>query len=121
MIGKYDVSNTEKEILEYLWQKGTTVKTGELLEAFNANGKGWKPQTLNTLLLRLNEIGLVKRERGAVSAAYTQQEYERMVAKDILETAYSGKLSNFVAALTGGGSIEQEEYEELKQMLDELK
>lgn len=121
MNSKYDISNTEREILEYLWYKGTTVKTGELLEAFNEKGKNWKPQTLNTLLLRLNEIGLVNRERGAVSAAYTKSEYDRIVAKDILETAYSGKLSNFVTALIESGKIEQEEYDELKQMLEQMK
>ena len=119
MVGRYDLSNTEREILEYLWESNNTVRSRELLEVFNAKGKNWKPQTLNTILFRLNEIGLVVRERGMVSAAYTEQEYDCMVAKDILETSYEGKLSNFVAALTGGATISNEVYEELRKLIDD--
>lgn len=119
MVGRYDVSNTEREILEYLWENNDTVRSRDLLEVFNEKGKKWKPQTLNTMLFRLNEMGLVIRERGTVRAAYTKQEYDSMVANDILETSYAGKLSNFVAALTGGATISDEVYEELKKLIED--
>ena len=35
-MGKYDVSNTERQIMEYLWDRNTTVQTGELLSEFNS-------------------------------------------------------------------------------------
>lgn len=119
MIGRYDMSNTERQVLEYLWESNDIVKNRDLLEVFTSKGKKWKPQTLNTILFRLNEIGLVIRERGTVRAAYTKQEYDAMVANDILEMSYDGKLSNFVAALTGGATISDEVYEELRKLIDE--
>lgn len=119
MIGRYDMSNTERQVLEYLWESNDTVKNRDLLEVFTSKGKKWKPQTLNTILFRLNEIGLVIRERGTVKAAYTKQEYDAMVANDILEMSYDGKLSNFVAALTGSATISDEVYEELRKLIDE--
>ena len=117
-MGKYDVSNTERQIMEYLWDRNTTVQTGELLSEFNSRGKNWKAQTLNTLLIRLAEMGLIQRQRGKVTPAYSRQEYNRRVATDILERSYQGKLKNFIAALTGGSHIDDALYAELKEMIE---
>lgn len=117
IMGKYDLSATERLIMEYLWEYNGTVKIAHLLDAFAAKGKNWKPQTLNTLLFRLNEMGLVVRVRGTVRAAYTKAEYDALVAKDILDFSYGGRLRNFVEALSGGAGITDEVYKELKELI----
>ena len=118
-MGKYDLSNTERQTMEFLWDRNTTVQTGELLAEFNSRGKNWKAQTLNTLLIRLAEIGIIQRQRGKITPSYSRQEYERRVATDILDRSYQGKLRNFVAALTGGAKIDDALYTELKEIIEQ--
>lgn len=118
-MGKYDLSKTEKQIMDFLWERNITLRTGEILSEFNARGKNWKAQTLNTLLIRLSEIGLIERQRGKVTPTFSLQEYNRLVAQDILNRNYQGKLKNFVVALTGGTQISDELYAELKEIIDE--
>ena len=52
----FDVSGSEREILEYLWENPQGMKSRDMLEYFNTNkDKDWKKQTLNTFLLRLKD------------------------------------------------------------------
>ena len=53
---KYELSRTEEQIMDFLWTNNRPVKTGEIMDYFTENkGKEWKRQTLNTLLIRLEE------------------------------------------------------------------
>ena len=66
---KYELSRTEEQIMDFLWTNNRPVKTGEIMDYFTENkGKEWKRQTLNTLLIRLEEKGVIVRRRGIVEA-----------------------------------------------------
>lgn len=65
----YHLSKTESEIMEKLWTKEGAIKQTQLLDMFNEEGKEWGRQTLNTLLIRLEGRGFVKREKRMVVAA----------------------------------------------------
>lgn len=117
---RYNLAATEREIMEVLWEKGTYVLTRDLLDIFNKRGKNWKRQTLNTLVARLDEKGLVHRRRAEVIAAYTAPEFLQLQTKDILDTMYQGKFSNFCVALTGRTALEDSEVTALSRLIDEL-
>lgn len=119
-----DISETELEIMQYLWKQKEPVLTVDLLAYFNKErGKGWKLQTLATFLVRLTDKGFLKSEakgRGtAHQPALTYEEYNQSKAKNILEAMYNGSIKNFFAALYGNTKLSQEEIAELKQWLSE--
>lgn len=119
----FDVSETEREILEYLWENPQGVLSREMLEYFNeVKKKEWKKQTLNTFLLRLAEKGLIEGKAQGVKkiyqAVYDAKEYEAKKAESILENNYGGSVRNFVMALTGGEKIDKAMANELRKMLE---
>lgn len=117
----YELSRTEQEIMELLWANNRPMKTCEIMDYFTDMGKGWKRQTLNTLLLRLEEKGVVKRRRGIVEAAYSRDEMTTIECKDIVNSRFGNKLSNFVTAFTGGECLNKEEADELIELINHLK
>lgn len=117
---RYDLSNTEREIMNILWtrepeQAGMAPK--EIMEIFSERGRNWKRQTLNTFFTRLEEKGLIYRERGTVAACCSKREYESLYCHEILEQNYGGKLSNFLCAFSGTEGITEEEAEDLLKMI----
>lgn len=80
----YHLSKTEMEIMEKLWAQEEPVRQVTLLAMFNEEGRGWGRQTLNTLLIRLENRGFVRREQRHVSAIYSKRDFGKQI---ILEAA----------------------------------
>ncbi len=119
-----EVSATEMEIMKYLWKQEMPVATVDMLAYFNnEHNKGWKLQTLSTFLSRLADKGLLisdNKGRGTVHyPSVSQEAYNRLKAKSVLEVMYEGSIKNFFAALYGDKKLTNEEVEELKQWLSE--
>ena len=116
----YKITEAEQEIMEVLWESSEPVLTRELLDRMNAGKRNWKRQTLNTLLFRLEEKGIVSRKRAYVQAALSREELKQKQTQEILNDFYGGKLRNFCAALIGSTRIKEEEAEKLNALIDEL-
>lgn len=119
MRNSYKLADAEQEVMQALWETGL-ISTSDLLEVMNRRGKKWKRQTLNTLLARLEEKGVVSRERAFVEAKISEKELVQRQTKEILDHFYGGKLKNFFAALVGDASIDDEDVESLNALIDEL-
>lgn len=117
---KYCLSETEQEIMEVLWECKGTVKTRELFELFNKRGKNWKRQTLNTFLFRLEEMGLISRERSVVHVIGTKADYEQQKSREILDQMYDGDMGKFCMALSGKQEISSEDREELDRLIKKV-
>ena len=112
------LSKTEYRIMEYFWSTGGKYTFGELMKYFNEEeDKNWKKQTLNTFLSRLIDKGLLERKKEETKAYYgaalTKAEFKQRKAKAILEECYEGKISHFIAALTGNNAITKVDGKEL--------
>lgn len=118
MTFKYILSETELEIMEVLWEKKEFCKTHDLLDYFNERGKNWKRQTLNTFFIRLEELGLVIRDRSVVKASGTKADYLRLQSKEILDGLYGGDMGVFCAALIGKTTITEEDRNSLLAMIE---
>ena len=118
MKGLYDVTQAEKEVMEKLWDQEEAIKQSQLLALFEADGKEWKRQTLNTFLSRLEDKGLVTREHRMVKAVFSRDEYNYMQMKAAVDSMYEGRLSNFVAAFAKKSAINKNEAEELIKILE---
>lgn len=70
----HKITGAEREVMEVLWRYSEPVQTKELLEQMKEKGRNWKRQTLNTLLFRLEEKGIVNRRRAYVQAALSEEE-----------------------------------------------
>lgn len=121
MYHKYNLPDAEYEVLEMLWKCGNEIKQTELLKEFERAGKDWKRQTLNTLITRLEEKGLIERENRIVKALMTREEFNHMQMKEDIEHMYGGKLSSFLAAFAGQETISREEAEEILRILEQSK
>lgn len=121
---KFNVSSTEMEILQWLWEEDRKITSREIMDYFNGSvGKTWKKQTLNTFLSRLLKKGLLETEsignKFLYYPALSRQDYEQCKARDFLEKLYSGSIRNFVAALSGGERLNKKESDEIREFLDE--
>lgn len=118
---QYSLTRAEQEVMEVLWEREGPVQTGELLERMRTEGRTWKRQTLNTILFRLEEKGIVSRSHAYVQAALTGEELLQKRTQNILDNFYEGKIGNFFAALTGNTHLKEEEADKLNDMIDQLK
>lgn len=119
------LSETEHEIMNFFWAAETEYDFASLMKYFNEQGgKNWKKQTLNTFLSRLLDKGLLKRRMEGRKAYYRyrldQKQYEQEKAKEVLENGYDGKISHFIAALTGNDSISDADEQELMEYIQKM-
>ena len=117
---KYNLSETECEIMEVLWEKKEFIKTHALLDLFNERGKNWKRQTLNTFLIRLEEMDLITRDRSVVKASGTRAEYQKLQSREILDELYDGNMGTFCMALTGKEHISETDKKELQDLIERM-
>lgn len=120
MNNSYKLAGAEQEIMKLLWANGGTLSTSELLDKVNKKGMTWKRQTLNTILARLEEKGVVSRPRAYVEATVTENELLRLQTKEILDSFYDGKLGNFCAALLGDVKGNSKDATNLYTLFDKL-
>ena len=120
MKSKYNISDSEREVMEMLWKQTTEIKQSALLILFQEEGKEWKRQTLNTFLSRLEEKGLVIRQSRMVKAAYTEAELNQLIMREAIDTMYQGKISNFVLAFAQQEGIQKSELKELEEVVNKL-
>ncbi len=122
---KTQLSQTEREIMEYFWDAEGEHDFASLMKYFNEEGgKEWKKQTLNTFLSRLLDKGLLERRMEGRKAYYRyrldRKQYEQEKAKEVLENGYDGKLSHFIAALTGSSHVTEDDEQELLNYIQKM-
>ena len=115
-----NLSDSEMEIMQYVWQSGEAVTTSILLEVFSH--KGWKVQTVSTFLTRLAEKGALNVKKHGKSniytAAVTEAEYYKLEARHLIDSKYHGSMLDFLAAFYGGQGVSSAEAEELRQWFE---
>lgn len=116
----YRITEAEREVVEVLWEYSEPVQTKELLDRMKEKGRDWKRQTLNTLLFRLEEKGVIVRRRAYVWSVLSKEELLKKQTQGILNDFYDGELKNFCVALIGNSSLENEEADKLYALIDEL-
>lgn len=116
------MTEAELEIMETLWARGEPICLGELLDVFNARtNKGWKKQTLNTFLFKMQQKNLVRAVEGARFKKYlpaiTREAYLEEVSKAFLDRNYGGSFAKMLTTLNGGAKPDEKEIAALRQVL----
>ena len=124
------LSDSEKEILEWMWKEDKEYSYGDILSQFGeTSNKGWKRQTVSTFLYRMEQKGAISvryegekrfKRRRYFTVTLDRQQYESKRARQLLDSYYNGSLGQFMVALNGGERISSEEAEELRSFLENL-
>lgn len=119
-----ELSDSELEVMEVLWEKGEPMSFGELLDYFNVHTKKeWKKQTLNTFLFRMQQKNLLQITMDGRYKQYipalTREEYLLAESKAFLNKNYQGSIVKMFAAFNGGEVLGKDEISQLKQLLEE--
>lgn len=121
---KYEISESERIIMNYLWESSTPKKFADIMEYLeNKEKKEWKKQTVNTFLKRLIDKGLIQDSFQGKNKLYSPSirkvDFERGEAQNYLNACYSGSLGNFISALSGGKKIDSDFADQLRKLVED--
>ena len=115
--------DAELEVLACLWREGEA--TARVIQERLASFRPMLHQSVVTLLKRLEDKELVRKEKGPVGKAFVYKPtkrpgktYRRIVG-DLLERVFGGDGVALVTSLFQSRKLEPHEIEELQQLLDE--
>jgi len=110
--------------MEHIWARGEAVTSSGLMKEVGAC-RGWKPQTLLTLLSRLAERGFISAEKGEgrekrFKALLSRDEYLARETSAFLTEVHGRKLSSLLMSLNGE-RLSDSDINELERWFDRLK
>jgi BlaI family penicillinase repressor len=115
------LSDTEKKIMDLIWNTGRPVTTREIMDNL-IDAKNWKHNTTITFLSRMIEKGFLSATRIGKAHHYeaciTEKEYLDFETKQFIKEVHKGSILGFVAALCDNGDLTKEEIENLMKRLE---
>ena len=117
------ISDAELEIMKVVWANGEKPTFfAYLIDELATRGKPWQKNTLITLLNRLVNKGFLKAKKIGRCNEYTplvsEMEYQTTQTRNFLNKIYEGNVKGLVSNLISGDLLTDEEYEELKRLLE---
>lgn len=119
----YHISESEWLVLQCLW-KQSPLEIKELLAMLQAK-TGWNANMVRTLVVRLQEkgaVGAVKQRRFyRYYPIASETECIQEETQFFLDRVFEGSPVKMIAALTGSGSLSEQDCREIEAMLQKLK
>ncbi|HWQ70684.1 MAG TPA: BlaI/MecI/CopY family transcriptional regulator [Desulfitobacteriaceae bacterium] len=113
------MSDSEKQIMEFIWAAGRPITTREIIA--NLPEKTWKQSTVVTFLARLMEKGVIKATRISKANYYepciTEQEYRNFETKQFIADVHKGSVLGFISTLCDNGDLTKKDIEKLMKRL----
>lgn len=106
----------EARFADIIWQN-EPLSTQELTRLCEQELK-WKRTTTYTVLGRLVERGLFKKEGTQVSSCLSREEFYARQSQQYVEDAFSGSLPAFLAAFTARKALTPAEIAEIRRLID---
>ena len=82
---------------------------------------GWKRTTTYTVIKRLGERGVLKKDDKTVTSLISKEEAQASELDELLEKKFEGSLPAFVAAFTRRRALSGEELDEVQRMIDRIR
>lgn len=117
MKNRYTLTEAEYDVMLELWKFPEGIRQSELLNQINAGGKDWARQTLNTMITRMLDKGVISREKRMVRPAIDKETYCNHQIEEMLWEGYDGRLSNLVLAFSKENRLTQEDVKELEEII----
>ena len=120
------LSDTELEIMKIVWGNPENITLFTyIMDGLAARGKPCQKNTLIVLLSRLMNKGFLSAKKIGRRNEYTtlisEEEYRTAQTKNFLDKIYEGSAKGLVSNLIMGDLLADEEYEELKRLLEKGK
>jgi BlaI family penicillinase repressor len=120
------ISDAELEIMKIVWGNQSEVTLFPyIMDGLAARGKPCQKNTLIVLLSRLMNKGFLSAKKIGRRNEYTtlvsETEYQTAQTKNFLDKIYEGSAKGLVSNLIMGDLLADEEYEELKRLLEKGK
>ncbi len=120
------ISDAELEIMKIVWGNPEEVTLFPyIMDGLAAKGKPCQKNTLIVLLSRLMNKGFLSAKKIGRRNEYTtlvsETEYQTAQTKNFLDKIYEGSAKGLVSNLILGDLLADEEYEELKRLLEKGK
>lgn len=121
MQNKYDITDSELEIMQVLWNNGDSTLT-EIVAELDKTKKRNK-NTVKTLLYRLVDKEAVVSEKSSgqgflYSTTITEKEYLKTANKSFLKKLYEGSVQKLLLNFVEDKTISKEELKKLVDMLE---
>lgn len=120
------LSDAELEIMKIVWENsGEVTLFPYIMDGLAARGKPCQKNTLIVLLSRLMNKGFLSAKKIGRRNEYTtlisEAEYQTAQTKNFLDKIYEGSAKGLVSNLIMGDLLTDEEYEDLKKLLEKGK
>lgn len=120
------ISDAELEIMRIVWENPEKVTLFPyIMEELATRGKPCQKNTLIVLLSRLMNKGFLNAKkigrRNEYTALVSETEYQTAQTKNFLDKIYEGNAKGLVSNLIMGDLLTDEEYKELKKLLEKGK
>lgn len=106
----------EYKFAQIIW-KHEPLSSGELVKLAQEE-LGWKKSTTYTVLKKLCDKGILKNENSLVTSRKKQDEIENQETKAFVNRTFDGSLPRFIAAFMQDETLNDEQAEELKNLID---
>lgn len=119
----YQISESEWLVLQCLW-KQSPLEIKDILSMLREK-TGWSANMVRTLVVRLQEKGAIGAEKSSRFYRYypiaNQEECVQEETQSFLNRVFDGSPVKMIAALTGSGSLSEQDCREIEAMLAKLK
>ena len=117
------ISNAEWEVMKVVWQQAPT--TANRVCDVLVPETEWKPRTVQTLLTRLAQKGILTYEKVGrefvYQARYTEAECTHAAGRSFLDRVFGGQVAPFLSTFIENEDLTDEEIAELKALLNRKK
>ncbi len=115
-----NISNSEWQVMKVVWQQTPTTanQVCDVLLPLN----DWKPRTVQTLLTRLAQKGMLTYEKSGREFVYTplftEEECTHAAGRSFLDRVFNGQVAPFLSNFLEREELSKEEILELKSILN---
>lgn len=116
------ISDAELDIMKIIWAIEGPALFAHIMDALAAKGRTWQKNTVIMLLSRLMDKGYLKAKkigrRNEYISLVSEKEYQTLQTKKLLDKVYEGNVKGLVSNLVQSDLLTDEEYRELKKLLE---
>lgn len=117
------ISEAEYEVMKIVW-KSAPINTNEITEQLTRT-TDWSPKTIQTLIKRLVNKGVLSYEKQSRVFVYTplfdQKSYIGQESRSFLNRFYNGSLSSMLTAFLDSDRLSEDEIHTLRTLLSKEK
>lgn len=114
--------DAEFDIMKVVWRNEPPITTNIVMQELG-NEKGWKAQTVISLMLRLVERGFLRTEKNGKERTYfpliEREEYLKFETGGFMERFHGNSFASLVATLYDGKKIKESDLDQLEEWLIE--